>query len=279
MRLIRKTTYKRVTQIPEHKKVLSTFEKFKEDPNIDRHNSLKKTKDASTLNYFFALEFESTIGKKINFKNFIEKDENNNEIVNLDKLLDEKNRIEDEINERRKKEPVFFQKLGYSNQVIGCYLIGTNKKNMGHIKDMDFKNKNNLIVIKLNNKKLPKEFEEMCNQYYKRTQEKIRREQEDFEKFIMMNPQEQENYIKKILENIVPQPPHMIIIDNINIENGFSSSSGYTFFDGFSENNIQTINNIEFLETLLLNAEQKEQYEFCAKIRDRIKEIKINGKV
>lgn len=276
MRLIRKTTYKRVSQIPEHKKVLTIFEKFKDDPNIDRHNSLKKTKDASTLNYFFAIDFENIISKKINFKNFIEKDAGENEIVNLDKLLDEKNKIEEHINERRKKEPVFFQKLGYTNQVIGCYLIGTNKKNIGHVKDMDFKNKNNLILIKLNNKKLPKEFEDMCNQHHKRTQERAKKEQEEFEKFIMMNPEEQENYIRKILDNIIPPPAHMIIIDNMSPKSGFSESSGYTFFDGFSEKNIQTINNIEFLETLLLNAEQKEQYEFCAKIRDRIKEIKFN---
>lgn len=279
MRLIRKTTYKRVSQMPEHKKVVEIFEKFKEDPNIDRHNSLKKTKDPSSLNYFFVIDFENIISKKINFNNFIEKNENNRDVVNLDKLLEEKNRIEELMVGKRKKEPAFFGKLGFSNHVTGCYLIATNKKNMGYVKNMDIKNRNNLIVIRLNQKKLPKEIEEMCNQHYARTQDMLRKEQKEFEQFLKMSPYEQDDYIRKILNNINPAPPQMMIIENLEFDNDSIIQTGFTFFDGFSENNIQRINNIEFLETLLINALEKEQYEFCAKIRDRLIEIKSSGGV
>lgn len=278
MRLIRKITYKRVTQLPQHKKVLSLFDKFKENPDIDRHNSIKKTKDASTLNYFLVLDFENVIKKKINFKNFIEKEpETNREIVNINKLIEEKEKIEKSIIERLQNQPNFFSKLGHMNEVNGCYLIGANKKSISHIRDLDLKAKNNFIIVKLDNKKLPKEIEEMCIQFYDKAQEKLRREQEEFEKFSRMNQEEQDRYINEILNNVNLPPPSIVFIEKIKLDytnDNFLQTSGFTFFDGFSEKNIQNIENVEFLEALLKNAVEKEQYEFCAKIRDRISEIK-----
>lgn len=278
MRLIRKITYKRVTQLPQHKKVLSLFDKFKENPDIDRHNSIKKTKDASTLNYFLVLDFENVIKKKINFKNFIEKEpETNREIVNINKLIEEKEKIEKSIFERLESQPNFFSKLGHMNEVNGCYLIGANKKSISHIRDLDLKAKNNFIIVKLDNKKLPKEIEEMCIQFYDKAQEKLRKEQEEFEKFSRMNQEEQDRYINEILNNVNLPPPSIVFIEKIKFDytnDNFLQTSGFTFFDGFSEKNIQNIENVEFLEALLKNAVEKEQYEFCAKIRDRILEIK-----
>jgi hypothetical protein len=283
MRLIRKITYKRVSQLAQHKKVVSIFEKFKEDADIDRHNALKKTKDHSTLNYFFVLEFDNIIKKKINIKNFIEKDPGTDkEIVNINKLLEEKTKLEESIKERMKKEPACFSKLGFINQVTGCYLVGANKKSVAHIRDLDLKSKNNFIIVKLDNRKLPKEIEEMCSQFYAKTQERIRKEQEEFERFSKMNQKEQDDYINNILNDIgntnTPSPS-IVMIDNINFNNDLLKPSGFTFFDGFSEKNIQQIENVQFLETLLANAEEKEQYEFCAKIRDRLIEIKSNKKL
>jgi hypothetical protein len=278
MRLIRKITYKRVSQLPQHKKVVSIFEKFKEDSDIDRHNALKRTKDHSTLNYFIVLEFDNIIKKKINIKNFIEKDPvTNKETVNINRLVEEKAKLEESIKERMKKEPAFFSKLGIINQVTGCYLVGANKKSVAHIRDLDLKSKNNFIIVKLDNRKLPKEIEEMCSQFYAKTQERIRKEQEEFERFSKMNQKEQDDYINNILNNIGntnTPPPSVLVIDNINFNNDLLKPSGFTFFDGFSEKNVQQIENVQFLETLLANAEEKEQYEFCAKIRDRLIEIK-----
>jgi hypothetical protein len=283
MRLIRKVTYKRVSQLPQHNKVLSIFDKFKEDPDIDRHNSLKKTKDASTLNYFLVLDFDNIIKKKINIKNFIEKEPNSNkEIVNIGKLLEEKTKLEESIKERIKKDPACFSKLGFINQVTGCYLIGANKKSVAHIRDLDLKSKNNFIIVKLDNRKLPKEIEDMCNQFHVRTQERIKKEQEEFDRFSKMDQKEQDEYIDNILNNITnfsPPPASIVIIDNINFNNNLTKSSGFTFFDGFSEKNIQQIENVQFLETLLANAEEKEQYEFCAKIRDRLIELRLKKNV
>ncbi len=273
MKLIKKITLKRVMQLSQYKKVLSIFDKFKEDQNIDKHNSIKRTKDASKLNYFFVLEYENIFKNKLNLNNFIEKKSGKNDVINIEKLIEEKNKIEEYINNKKQKEPVFFDRLGPTNQVIGCYLIGTNKKSINHIKDLDLKNRNNLILIKIDYKSLPREFEDMCNDFFKKTQEKLKKEKEEFDKFSKMNELEQDEFINNILNNI--NSPSFLIIDgfNLNLDNKLVSS-GFTFYDGLSEQNIQNINNIEFLEALKINAEEKEQYEFCAKIRDRLNEIK-----
>lgn len=278
MRLVKKITHKRAIQLPQYKKIVSTFEKFKEDPNIDRHNSIKKTKDLSTLNYFLIIDYENVIKKRINIQNFIEKDgQTGNEVVNIQKLLEEKRKIEESIQDKTKKEPACFSKLGSMNEVNGCYIIGANKKSVGHIKDLDLNIKNNFIIVKLDMKKLPKEIDEMCNDYQVKTQERIKKEQEEYERFSKLNADEQDNYIRNILNEMSNTPSMIIIKDNINIYNDLTRPPGFTFFDGFSEKNLQSITNIQFLETLLSNAEEKEQYEFCAKIRDRINDLKIQN--
>jgi hypothetical protein len=259
-------------QLPQYKKVLSIFDKFKEDTNIDKHNSIKRTKDPSKLNYFFAIEYENIFKKKFNFKNIFDKNSKKNNSIDLDKLIEEKEKIEKYIQEKKVNEPSCFKKLGLLNEVVGCYLVGTNKKSVNHIRDLDFKNKNNLILIKLDYKNLPKEIDDLCNEFHKKTQDQLKKEKEEFEKFSKLNAEEQDNFINNILDNI--NPPSLITIDNLNVDYSFFSNSGFTFYDGLSEKNIQIINNIEFLEALKLNAEEKEQYEFCAKIRDRLDEIK-----
>ena len=272
MKLIKKITFKRVMQLPQYKKVLSIFDKFKEDTNIDKHNSIKRTKDPSKLNYFFVIEYENIFKKKFNFKNIFDKNSKKNNSIDLDKLIEEKEKIEKYIQEKKVNEPSCFKKLGLLNEVVGCYLVGTNKKSVNHIRDLDFKNKNNLILIKLDYKNLPKEIDDLCNEFHKKTQDQLKKEKEEFEKFSKLNAEEQDNFINNILDNI--NPPSLITIDNLNVDYSFFSNSGFTFYDGLSEKNIQIINNIEFLEALKLNAEEKEQYEFCAKIRDRLDEIK-----
>lgn len=274
MKLIKKITFERVSQLPQLKKVISIFEKFKEDQNIDKHNSIKRTKDASKLNYFFVLEYENIFKKKLNLKNFIEKESDKKEVININKLIEEKNKIEEQLKEKKNKEPVFFSKLGHLNEVIGCFLIGTNKKSVNHVKDLDLKNKNNLITIKIDYKNLPKEFEDLCNKFYAKTQEQIKKEKEEFEKFAQMNIQEQDNFINELLNNI--NSPSILIIEdlNFNFDNRNFVNTGFTFYDGLSDQNIQKINNIEFLEALKSNAEEKEAFELCAKIRDRLKELR-----
>jgi hypothetical protein len=272
MKLIKKITFKRVMQLPQYKKVLSIFDKFKEDTNIDKHNSIKRTKDASKLNYFFVIEYENIFKKKFNFKNIFDKNSKKNNSIDLDKLIEEKEKIEKYIQEKKVNEPSCFKKLGLLNEVVGCYLVGTNKKSVNHIRDLDFKNRNNLILIKLDYKNLPKEIDDLCTEFHKKTQDQLKKEKEEFEKFSKLNTEEQDKYINNILENITPPP--FLIIDNFNTDYSYFKSSGFTFYDGLSEKNIQNINNIEFLEALKLSAEEKEQYEFCAKIRDRLDEIK-----
>lgn len=274
MKLIKKITFKRITELPQHKKVLRIFDKFKEDQNIDLHNSIKRTKDASKLNYFFVLEYENILKTKFNFKKMFDKNFNHDNIVNLSKILEEKEKVEKYLEEKKKKEPDFFSKIGFLNEVTGCYLIGTNKKSVNHIKELDLKNKNNLILIKFDYKDLPKEFEILCNDFYLKTQEQLKKEREELENFSRLNSEEQDSFINNLLNNI--NSPSLMIIEgfNLNYNDNYQKNSNFTFYDGFSEHNIQEINNIEFLEALKINAEEKEAFELCAKIRDRLKELK-----
>lgn len=274
MKLIKKITFKRIAELPQHKKVLKIFDKFKEDKNIDLHNSIKRTKDASKLNYFFVLEYENILKTKFNFKKMFDKNFNHDNIVNLSKILEEKDKVEKYIEEKKKKEPAFFSKIGFPNEVTGCYLVGTNKKSINYIKDLDLKNKNNLILIKFDYKDLPKEFEILCNEYYQKTQDQLKKERDEIEKFSKLNSEEQDLFINNLLNNI--NSPSLMIIEgfNLNYNDNYSKNSNFTFYDGFSEHNIQQINNIQFLEALKINAEEKEAFELCAKIRDRLKELK-----
>jgi hypothetical protein len=279
MKLAKKITFKRVMELPQFKKVVEIFEKFKKDVKIDKNNSIKKTKEASKLKYFIVIEFENVFKNRINFDSFYDKDKNKGEIINIDRVLEEKEKLEKYLSEKKADQPQCFSKLGIVNEVLGCYLVGTNKKNVNFVNDLDLKNKKNNIIIKFDNKDLPKEINQICNDYYKKTQEDIKRQKEEFDRFLKFNSEEQDFLIKNLIDNINSpfnnqenNGSALIIFDNIYYSN--FASSGYTFFDGFSEKNLKTINSIELLEALRINAEEKEQFEFCAKIRDRIKEIR-----
>lgn len=271
MKLIKKITFKRVKQIAEYKKLLSIFEKIKKDENTYNKNSIKKTKDTSKLNYFIIIEYENILKKKFDINDFIDSQKGPNHIIDLNKIISEKEEIEKKMMDKKNKGPACFLKLGLNNDVKGCYIVATNKKSINQGKELDTKNNLNQIVVKLGIKNLPKEIDELCNEFYNRTQENLKKEKEELDKFSKLNKEEQDNYIYNILENINSNPS-FIYIDNINYLN--FNSSGFTFFDGFSEKNLENINDVEFLEALRINAEEKEKFEFCAKIRDRIKEIK-----
>lgn len=279
MKLVKKITFERVMELPQHSKVISLFEKFKKDIKLDKNNSLKKTKEPSKLNYFIVIEFENVLKNRINFESFYEKDKNNNEIINIEKVLEEKEKLEKYLENKKKDQPSCFSKLGIINEVVGCFLVGSNKRNINFINDLDLKNKKNNIIIKFDNKNLPKEIEQLCNNYYKKTQEELKKQKEEFEKFLKFNIEEQEFLIKNLIDsfnfppnNLETNSSSVIVLDNLYYSN--LNNSGYTFFDGFSEKNLKTITSVDLLEALRVNAEEKEQFEFCAKIRDRIKEIK-----
>lgn len=279
MKLVKKITFERVMELPQHSKVISLFEKFKKDIKLDKNNSLKKTKEPSKLNYFIVIEFENILKNRINFESFYEKDKNNNEIINIEKVLEEKEKLEKYLENKKKDQPSCFSKLGIINEVVGCFLVGSNKRNINFINDLDLKNKKNNIIIKFDNKDLPKEIEQLCNNYYKKTQEELKKQKEEFEKFLKFNIEEQEFLIKNLIDsfnfppnNLETNSSSVIVLDNLYYSN--LNNSGYTFFDGFSEKNLKTITSVDLLEALRVNAEEKEQFEFCAKIRDRIKEIK-----
>lgn len=253
---------------PQFKKMNSLFNDYKESPEIDLHNSIKQTKDLSKLNFYVVMDIINVVKEiEIKFKTIFEEDLSNSEstkyIINLDNLAKERSKIESIIKKKSEKTSSYFTKLGKFNYVSGCYLIATNKKSINFVQNLNLKKRDDVIVIKLNYKKLPKEIDDLCVKFQYLEEERIRKENKEIEDFL----------------NEYNPIPSLIIKDGnfFNIENIYQSGQtvkNYTFYDGFSEENIKNINDLSFLEVLLNNALEKEQFEFCCKIRDRINEVK-----
>ena len=85
-----------------------------------------------------------------------------------------------------------------------------------------------------------------------------------------LSNEEQDNIIDGLLNAI--QNPYIDFEKDFEIPQSDSTSA--TTIQYAAENNIKTIQNIEFLMCMLGSAEETENYELCVKIRDRIYELK-----
>lgn len=111
---------------------------------------------------------------------------------------------------------------------------------------------------------MPSEFKKMCEKFHKIQKIKNIKKQEEIDSFIHFNENEQEEIVSDILgyKQIIQEP----LNDNIV----YSGGNLVNTFELAAEQNIDNINNIEFLTNMLNSALVNENYEFCAKIRDRI---------
>ena len=110
----------------------------------------------------------------------------------------------------------------------------------------------------------------MCSEYNEVKSELFEKEQEEFERFNKLSFEEQDIILQNILENANTGSVEFFYTSESNDKN--EPVSGYTSVkmeDAFSQN-IERITSIEFLKSLLEKALDKENYEFCAKIRDRL---------
>lgn len=274
MRLIKKVKFSRVKEIVQFKKLDSTFNKLKIK---DTESQIGNVKDLSRLNFYFIMEYINLIQEKINYKKIFPESVDGVQRPNLNILLEEQDKLKKYVDDKQSNSPEFFKKLGILNEVVGCFLIATTKKNIRSIQKLDLLKKDQSIVIKLDKLNLPKEFEQICSEFSKNQQKFIEKEHEEFEKFMKMSNEEKDTIIQDILHNI--QFPPILFMDIQNDENSeeqpfyeFMKNEPHTAttIETAAENSIDYINDKEFLNAMLTAALEKEKYELCAKIRDRL---------
>lgn len=273
MRLIKKVTFNRIKELPQFKKLENSFTKQRNKSNNSPINNIK---DISRLSFYFILEYINIIRDKINYKKiFIDNKESNYTEVDFNILMEEQDKLKKYIKDKNKNTPEYFKKLGILNEVVGCFIVGTIKKNIKSIEKLDMGNKDNSVFIKLDIKNLPKEFEQICIDFSKTKHNCIEQEHEEFEKFMKLSNDEQDNIIEDILHNI--QYPSIVFLD-------FAEEGEDTFINNFdlsgpltattiehaAENSIDNIKDINFLNSMLTSALETENYELCIKIRDRL---------
>ncbi len=282
MRLVKKVKFNTIKEINQFKKLDNSFKKCKEKED---KNLLSNVKDISRLNFYFVIEYINIIHEKINYdKIFPENKEGRHSKIDYNILMEEQDKLKKYINDKHTKCPEYFKKLGILNEVVGCFVIGTTKKNISSIAKLDIIKKENCISYKFDLKNLPREFEQMCIDFATNKQDFIEKEHEEFEKFMKLSNEEQDNIIQDILYKI--QNPPIIFLENPTEESliedgGFqdfldnSSQTATTTIEMAAEKSIENINDISFLNVMLKTALNKENYELCAKIRDRIALLKL----
>lgn len=247
MRLISRVKPKRASEIEQFKEIESIFNCFLEK-NI---NVTKTIKDIKKLNFFFVIEYKNTFT-----------DKTLNEVSTIVKQNDFSYSFGQTSD--LKKDPNFFHLLGHSAEIIGCYFIAIKESSINSAKKYNLQNITSGISVKLDNDKLPSEFKKMCEKFHKIQKIKNIKKQEEIDSFIHFNENEQEEIVSDILgyKQIIQEP----LNDNIV----YSGGNLVNTFELAAEQNIDNINNIEFLTNMLNSALVNENYEFCAKIRDRI---------
>ena len=269
MKIIKKTAFKKAVLLKEEFREIT--KKFTEIKNKGGNAGLSRTENISELNFFFVIEYVN-IADKINYEKIFPNDDF---IIDIEGLLNEQDKIIQHINKRKENYPDIFYKLGFVNEVSNCFLIATRKPS---ITNVSTKNTINTVSIKLDNNSLPKDIEIMCSEFYDSKFESNLKEQEEFKRFNKLSFEEHD----VILQNII-QRANMGTIDffytekekqpsrkNSNNIHNFSGDNNTIKIEQAISKNLEKVTSVEFLKSLLSKAEQKENYELCAKIRDRL---------
>ena len=262
MKIIKKITFRRAKSLSDEFKLVQ--DKFFEIKKNESQEGISRIDNISKLNYFIVIEYIN-MADKIDYDKIFPNDDY---LVDIEGLLNEQDKVIQQINKRKNTYPEIFKKLGLIHQVTGCFLIATRKSNINNVST---KNTKNTISVKINNNSLPREICDMCNEYNDAKSEIFEKEQEEFERFNKLSFEEQDIILQNILQNINKGSTEFFYTSEAN-DNKNEPLSGYTnvkMEDAFSQN-IERITSVEFLNSLLDKALDKENYEFCAKIRDRL---------
>ena len=261
MRIAKKIDFEKAKKIDLFLLLKQKMNKIKQTkPN----SSIAQIKDIYSLNYYLIIECKD-VSKELGFdKNkksneiFFNNEENNKKFLRYLKI--------------KNSQPFYFKKLGLLNDITGCYLVATTKKEKENI---SIYNSINTVSCKFDFNNLPSDFEDICNEY----------EAYNINNNISINPYLNDIFNistlerDKILENILKSISFIEIPKNIYSPYEFSTNdSEIKYFknniEDVIENKIKNINDIGFLEKVMESAIESDNFELCAKIRDRIKEIK-----
>lgn len=270
MKIIKKITHRRAKALPEYTLIQEKFDEIKSKSKKagDKSEGIERSESIDKLNFFIVLEYIN-MADRIDYSRIFPNDDF---IIYVEGLLNEQDKIIQHINKRKANYPDMFYKLGFVNEVIGCFLIATRKGNLNNIST---KNTKNTISIKIKNA-FPREIKEMCNDYLLTKSEASEREQEEFIRFSRLSFDERDIILQNIIETASNNTFAFFYPPDNRKKNtpSQSGSTGAVKLEDVFNQNIEKITSVEFLASLLKKAEDKENYEFCAKIRDRLEILK-----
>jgi protein-arginine kinase activator protein McsA len=177
---------------------------------------------------------------------------------------------------KKNSQPAFFKKIGLLYDVVGCYLVATTKKDK---KKVSVYRSSNTISIKLDMNRLPEEIENMCNEFEEYQLQKQQEEQIRRDEVFGISQDDREKIIENIVSGILfVKKPFQEMYPNYNLNDMYETMhTGSLNIEQVIENKLDDIYDVIFLEQVMDSAIEKENFELCAKIRDRIsilKEIK-----
>jgi hypothetical protein len=264
MKIIKKISFRRVKSLNEEYKLIQ--EKFSEIKGKGGTEGLNRIESISKLNYFIVLEYVN-MADKIDYSKIFP---NDSFIVDIEGLLNEQDKVIQHIGKRKSNYPEIFYKLGLMQEVTGCFLIATRKVSVTNISTKSTKN---TISVRMKNSKLPTEIEHMCNEYYSVKSKILDKEQEEFNRFNKLSFEEQDIILQNILQNANASSVEFFYSQENKSpdkkEESLSGHSSVKIEEAFTQN-VERITSVEFLKSLLIKALEKENYLFCAKIRDRL---------
>jgi hypothetical protein len=266
MKIVKKIPFKKAVNINRFdllKKKIDKLIKNNEDSPISKKGNISK------LNYFLVIKYED-ISEKIN----IEKAFPNSDLFLLSSQEDS-DKFMSHI-KKKNEEPYYFKKLGFLKDIVGCFIVATTKRNS---KNIDIISESNSISCKLDIQSLPEDFSEMCDEYEKdnlptiENTKKLNNKSSD----IINNEEYFEDLIISILKsNKTIDPPFQEL--NYSFDMDYYDNDFFTTenVENIMEINLEKIHDIDFLNDIMESAIESENFEFCAKIKDRIEILKNN---
>ena len=256
MRLLKKITYERFLELPEHKNFIEIFEK-----------KLPGKNNVNVLNFYLVIEYENAFDSA----NYDDMFPENSVFVDFQSMKKEHSNIISRIKKQmdNNKVPVFLKKLGVTNILKGCYLVGHTSHDLPkNIKTSSKKN----ISIKFDFNSIPKEIIDLCEEYYNKNIFSILKEKEDFDVFFKLTKKEQDKEIAILFQQFSNYTNKNMLFSMANT--GVVNTSGQTNYgltvEELFEKNIDFFTDVPFLEQVFESAKEDENYELCGKIKKRL---------
>jgi hypothetical protein len=262
MRISKKISFEKVKKLERflllNKKIEKSIEKKPEGP-------ISKLEDISKLNYYLVIDCKD-VSEDFNFN----KSNNSNHILFSD---EDTNKKFIKFLNKKNLQPSYFKKLGLFYDLSGCYLVATTNKDKNKV---SIYNSITNVSCKIDIDNLPKDFRKMCNEYENSSLANNIRKNPYISDILDVTIEERDKIIESIVSSIVfKDVPNQKSFPEYSISENYDTD----FFGGFNlefviENKIEDIYDIPFLSEVMHNAIDEDNFELCAKIRDRISYLK-----